>query len=89
MKIADDPGKFKKILNETKFKKQFPELVGDQLKTAPKGFAKDHPAIEYLRFKSFTVVQTLSDNAVLDGNFAGMCCEAFKTMRAFNAYLKV
>ncbi|ALG85439.1 DUF2461 domain-containing protein [Gordonia phthalatica] len=31
------------------------EVSGDQLKTAPRGFAKDHPRIELLRHRSLTV----------------------------------
>jgi len=40
------------IVNEPNFKKQFGDLnrsESNSLKTAPKGFEKDHPAIEFLK----------------------------------------
>ena len=34
------------------------EISGDQLKTAPRGWAKDHPRIELLRYKSLTAMRS-------------------------------
>src|SRR5690606_31944430 len=45
-----------KIVSDKKFKTEFGELDRDEnnsLKTAPKGFEKDHPAIEFLKLKYF------------------------------------
>ena len=44
-----------KVLNGKDFKRTFPKLDDYQLKTVPKGFEKDHPAIELLKYKSFVV----------------------------------
>jgi uncharacterized protein (TIGR02453 family) len=51
--IANHPDQFLKILRARSFQKCFGEIHGQKLKTAPKGFPKDHPAIEYLKLKNF------------------------------------
>ena len=50
------------------------------LKRMPRGYAEDHPAARWLRFQSFTVGRSLTDNQVtgarlpslLEGNFEAM-----------------
>ena len=42
--------KFRAIVNEPELVKYFGQLMGNQLKTAPKGYPKDHPDIQYLRY---------------------------------------
>ncbi len=51
--IVDHHGKFEKIVLGKTFTKYFGEMSGEQLKTAPKGFPKDHPQINWLRYKDF------------------------------------
>ncbi|MBS1559015.1 MAG: DUF2461 domain-containing protein [Bacteroidetes bacterium] len=54
-----------KTLNNKQFKKYFKGLSGwDKVKTAPKGYPKDHPHIELLKNKSFTVSYPLTDAVV-------------------------
>ncbi|HBN45670.1 MAG: TIGR02453 family protein [Candidatus Marinimicrobia bacterium] len=50
--IAHHPELEKIVLGKT-FKKHFGEMGGEQLKTAPKGYPKDHPQIRWLRYKDF------------------------------------
>lgn len=60
------------IVDDAAFKKIYGELDRDEnnsLKTMPKGYAKDHPAIEYLKLKSFTATAKLTDKEVTDKNF--------------------
>jgi len=47
--IESEEREFRKILGSKEFKKVFGELLGDQLKTAPKGFDKESPAVDLLR----------------------------------------
>ena len=51
--IASDSSPLRKILNKRDFKRYFSGLEGEQLKTAPQGYAKDHPDIDLLRYKQF------------------------------------
>lgn len=51
--IVDHHDEFEKIVLDKTFKNHFGELSGEQLKTAPKGYPKDHPQIKWLRYKDF------------------------------------
>lgn len=51
--IVDHYREFEKIVLGKTFKNHFGKLSGEQLKTAPKGFPKDHPQIKWLRYKDF------------------------------------
>jgi uncharacterized protein (TIGR02453 family) len=51
--IAADAESLRSIINSASFKKHFGELAGEQLKTAPKGFPKDHPDIDLLTTSGF------------------------------------
>jgi uncharacterized protein (TIGR02453 family) len=51
--IAARPRAFLRIVEGPAFRRAFEELEGEQLKTAPKGFPRDHPAARYLRYKQF------------------------------------
>lgn len=52
--IADNDDEFLNIANDPALIAVYgPEWWGNRLKTTPKGFDKDHPMIEYLRYKEF------------------------------------
>lgn len=85
--IAMDDKPLRKILKSASFKKHWGELRGDQVKTAPKGFAKDHPAIDLLRFKSFTVGHEFTDKEVTSPGFLKEITKYFKATRPFFNYM--
>lgn len=66
--IMDHPDEFKKILNNKSFTKYFSGIVGEKLKTIPKGFPKDFEDIELLRYKSFEVFHPIGKEKVLSNN---------------------
>jgi uncharacterized protein (TIGR02453 family) len=58
------------IVNDKTFQKYYDGLdKNNTLKTAPKDFEKDHPAIEFLKLKSFTVSHPISDKELYDADF--------------------
>jgi uncharacterized protein (TIGR02453 family) len=78
-----------KILKSASFKKYFNGLDEDgKLKTAPKGFEKDHPLLELLKNKHFIVSYKLSDKQLLDKNFVTTVASGFKAMHPFLNYLR-
>jgi uncharacterized protein (TIGR02453 family) len=80
---------FLKILNDKKFKKNFPSLDDfDTLKTAPKGYPKDHPHIDLLKHKSYIVSHPFTDKEVLDKKFARNAAEIAKQIKTLNDFLK-
>jgi uncharacterized protein (TIGR02453 family) len=60
------------IVAEDSFKKIFGKLESTEentLKTSPKDFDKNHPAIEFLKFKSFMASFPISDKELTGKNF--------------------
>ncbi|MFT4600529.1 MAG: hypothetical protein ACI857_000703 [Arenicella sp.] len=74
---------FKGVFSSKEFKSNFGELLGESLKTAPKGYTTDHPEIELLRKKQFLVRKSFTDKEVLDGSFTKLAADTFKAMRPF------
>ena len=86
-KISDRPDEFIKIINNKEFIKYFGSIEGEKLKTAPKGYPKDHNQIELLKHKSYLVVNEVSDKIVLSNNFMDHIINVFKAMKPLNDYL--
>ncbi len=82
-KIVQDDEPFRTVFNSKAFKNTFGELRGEQLKTAPKGFDKEHHAIDLLRFKQMYVMKKFSDSEVLNPNFIDTVVETFLALRPF------
>lgn len=85
--IEQHADEFLKIINDKNFKKYFPALFDDKLKTAPKGFPKDHEHIDILRYKSFAFSHEV-DNKVLTGDgFIAYAVDTYKQLHKMNAFL--
>ena len=79
---------FLKIINDKKFKKLFPSLDDfDKLKTAPKGYAKDHPHLDLLKNKSFVVSHRFTDADVTSKTFVKKVANTCKTLKPLNDFL--
>ncbi len=85
--IAQEPEPLRSILNSKHFKSYFGELTGDQVKTAPKGFSKEDPTIDLLRFKQFIIKHEFSDKEVVAADFYKSMSSGFKNMRPFLDYM--
>lgn len=81
--IEMDASPLRKVLNNKKFKQFFGELLGEQLKTAPRGFDKEDPNIDLLRYKSFYVMHEFSDKEVLASDFEKKVAEAYHLLTDF------
>lgn len=80
--------KLEAIFKKPDFKKYYDGFdIFDQLKKAPKGYAPDHPHVEWLKMKSFIVTHYFKDKDVLGKNFLKETTSAFKAMKSFNAFL--
>lgn len=82
-----DPKSFRKIITAKNFVNAFEQLKGEQLKTTPKGFSPDDPAIDLLRYKQFLVIKKFTDKEVLSKDFAKQISNSFKLMRPFLDYM--
>ncbi|MGB0524733.1 MAG: DUF2461 domain-containing protein [Flammeovirgaceae bacterium] len=85
--IAQDPDPLREILASQTFNDYFGELIGDQVKTAPKGFSKDDPAIDLLRFKQFILKHDFTDEEALSDDFVQKLSYTFQQMRPFLDYM--
>ncbi len=85
--LALDSSRLRAILNSSSFIANFDKLNGDQLKTAPKGFAIDNPEIDLLRYKQFLLIRRFSDEEVISADFAEKVNETFIAMRPFFNYM--
>lgn len=77
---------FLKLLHTKVFRSTFESLKGECLKTAPKGYAIDHPLIEYLRLKSFIMSFPVSDKQLLNGSVKKFS-DIYKIMKPVNNFL--
>ena len=81
--IAHNTAEFRSHLEAPTFQKAFGKLHGDQVKTAPKGYPKDHPAIDLLRYKQLIVMHHFEDQDIFADDFAATLNGFFKKMRPF------
>ena len=76
------------ILNNDTFRSVFGEkLEGDELKTAPRGFEKDHPSMDLIRKKGFVAVRKLSDKEILSKDLIETVNDSFLALRPFFDYM--
>jgi uncharacterized protein (TIGR02453 family) len=78
---------WRKMLASKPIVQTFGGMTGTQLGTAPRGYAKDHPAIDLLRYKQFLLKHDFTDEEVLSPDFAKKVSDAFKKMRPFLDYM--
>ena len=85
--IYYDVDRFKSIIFNKQFVEAYGEIMGEKLKTSPKGFDKEWPDIDLLRFKSYTVAYPVSDQEILSLGFFEKVIELFKIQYPFIQYL--
>ena len=85
--IAASPDELRAIISSKSFVDTFGSLEGDQVKSAPKGYKKDDPAIDLLRYKQFLVYRHFTDKEVCSDNFAQILSDTYKAMRPFFDYM--
>lgn len=85
--LSADPKTLKRILNQPTFKKTFGNLLGEQVKTAPRGFDVADPAIAFIRNKQFIVKHTFTNEEVLSRDFHRIVSDTFKKMRPYLDYM--
>lgn len=87
MDIERNYDDWNKILKSKAMKSAFGTMLGDQVKTVPRGFDKDHPAIDLLRYKQYWFEHSFSDKEVLDKDFLNQVNKTYKTIRPFFDYV--
>ena len=82
-----DATELREIINQPTFKKAFGTLEGEELKSAPRDFDKNHPDIDLIRKKQYLVTRKFSNAEVLLPNFEKEVLSTFQAMRPFFDYM--
>ncbi len=85
--IDMDADEYRDIINEPNFKRIWGELQGDAVKTAPKGYAKDHPNIDLLRHKQHIFMVRYTEEDVAAADFLARLNTALQAVRPFVDYM--
>lgn len=78
------------ITGDSQFKKEFGDLSREAenvLKKAPKDFDPNHPAIEFLKLKSFTASQPIDEKLFTDKNFNKTVAQKLIALKPLNDFL--
>ena len=82
-----DAFEFRKIINEKSLKEKWGYLSGDEVKTSPKGFNKDHLNIDLIRKKQYVFLKKVTDEEVISFEFLSLIENHFKAIRPFFDYM--
>ncbi|WMI67308.1 DUF2461 domain-containing protein [Mangrovimonas sp. YM274] len=82
-----DASMMRNIISEPKFKSVWGELQGDELKSAPRDFNKEDPAIDLIRKKQYIFTKTFTDKEVLSKDFLENVNIAFQAVRPYFDYM--
>ena len=82
-----DAAEFRKVIGTKKFKDIWGSIVGDEVKTAPKGFSKEHEDIDLIRKKQFIFTKKFTDKEVISPNFLMEVDKSFKVIRPYFDYM--
>lgn len=85
--ILKNSNSLKKIVQDKKFLREFGGLSDMKLKTYPKGFAKDHPDLEWIQYTSYIVEKKLKDEELLSKSFVKNSIQSYKILQPFLTYL--
>ena len=78
------------ILMEKSFKSTYGNLSRDEkatLKNPPRGYDKEHPAIEFLKLKSFTAIQKFDVNEATQKDFVANVSKKMMALKPLNDYI--
>lgn len=85
--IDYNAAELKGIIEQPEFKAYFPEVWGESMKTAPKGYDKEHPEIELLRRKQLFFMHKFTDKEVLSGNFVKLIVDGIVVLKPYCDFL--
>ncbi|WP_445382211.1 DUF2461 domain-containing protein [Robiginitalea sp. IMCC43444] len=78
-----DAASFRHCIGQKGFREIWGQLQGEEVKTAPKGFDRNHPDIDLIRKKAFIFTREFSDKEVLAPDFMVQVNESFKAIRPY------
>lgn len=85
--IYDNIDEYVAIVEDPSFKKYFPVVGENFLKTAPKGFPKDFAHIDYLKCKEYTCSYNVPDSFFQAPDMLDQTEDAFRQFKRFSDFL--
>jgi uncharacterized protein (TIGR02453 family) len=85
--IYEQPEAFLEIIQDPGFRKFFPSIEGEKLKTNPKGFDPSFENMDLLRYKSYVFSMAIENDDLIRGNFAETAVQAFSELYPMNKFL--
>lgn len=85
--ISENLSAWKGILDNKSFKRYYTQLSGEQLKTTPKGFSADDPALQWIRYKSFAMTHSIQNEVWEAGDTMKQLMRGFEILHPFNEFL--
>ncbi|MBD0402854.1 DUF2461 domain-containing protein [Flammeovirga sp. EKP202] len=85
--LSYDATELRDIIEAPSFKEMFGEMYGEELKSAPRGFDKNDPAIDLIRKKQFIFFRTFKDEEVTAPDFSEKIMKGFIEIRPFFDYM--
>ena len=85
--IEVDGQEFESVINDRKIKDIWGEIKGQEVKTSPKGFNKDHQHIDLIKKKQFIFIKKLKEEDILDEVFQKKLVSYFISIRPFFDYM--
>ncbi len=90
MEVSNYHEELEAIINAPSFQTTFGDLDREEgmvLTRPPKGYSDDNPAIEYLKFKSFTATQALAKEELADPNSIDKVVSILTDLKPFIDFL--
>jgi len=85
--IAAHHRRLARLVGAAAFRRTFGTLDGEQLQRVPRGFAPDHPAAVFLKYKQFLAGCERPADFATDPRFYRTLLEAFKTLAPLVEFL--
>ena len=82
-----DAAELRNVIADNELKVYWGALQGDEVKTAPKGFSKEHADIDLIRKKQYIFIKKFRDKEVLSAGFQDQIITHFKAIRPFFDYM--
>jgi uncharacterized protein (TIGR02453 family) len=76
--LLEHHAEFEKLLQKPAVRKTFSEFEGNALTRPPKGFPKEHPALDLIRCRQWGLSTSLPATAALEAGFAGTLIRHFR-----------
>ena len=85
--IELDGKEFADVISSKLITRRWGNLIGDSLKTCPRGFSNDHEYISLLRRKSFLFKKNYTDDEIISKHFIHNLYQDFLVTRTFLDYM--